>query len=114
MGSLNIDHIYKVKRVLSVGESGSAEEYGRYPGGKGKRSRVYNAENSLNNNVCVIGLNQAYTIFKAGVKELEFIAIAGSDGAWIKAMLQEEGFPANSICIHSTEVSPSRARSKRY
>lgn len=35
MGSLNIDHVYNVKRVLEVGQCGPAKDYHRFAGGKG-------------------------------------------------------------------------------
>lgn len=51
-----------------------------------------------------VGLNQAFALFKAGKKDVRFIAVAGKDADWIIEDLHNEGFNIDDIIIHPTMV----------
>lgn len=69
-GSLNIDLVYSVEHFVRAGETISAKEVNRFPGGK--------------------GLNQSVALSRAGA-EVFHVGKVGSDGLWLLAILQESG-----------------------
>ena len=69
-GSLNIDHVYKVRHLVREGETVSSLTYDTLPGGK--------------------GLNQAVALSRAG-QEVWFAGAVGKDGEPLIHLLRGEG-----------------------
>ena len=69
-GSLNIDHVYRLERMVREGETIAAEEYQKNAGGK--------------------GLNQAIALRKAGAEVLMAGAV-GQDGGFLIDFLASQG-----------------------
>ncbi|WP_269526021.1 ribokinase [Coraliomargarita parva] len=76
LGSLNIDHVYKVPHFVRPGETLSAESYVCNPGGK--------------------GLNQSIAAARAGAKVIHAGAI-GQDGVFLKDILLDAGVDTTRI-----------------
>ncbi len=83
-GSLNIDHVYRVKNFVRPGETIAATEYHRFAGGK--------------------GLNQSIALARAGMTVLHAGRI-GTDGMFLKEILEEESIDCRSLEIPENEVS---------
>lgn len=75
-GSLNIDHVYKVKHLVQEGETVSSVDYDVLPGGK--------------------GLNQAIALSRAG-QETWFAGAVGKDGAFLLDLLDKDGIHTGYI-----------------
>lgn len=56
IGSINIDHYYRCRKIVGPGESLPAQEYSRAIGGKGTLSP--------RSSLTLLGLNQAFALFK--------------------------------------------------
>ena len=75
-GSLNIDHVYRLERMVREGETVAAEEYQRNSGGK--------------------GLNQAIALRKAGAEVLMAGAV-GQDGGFLIDFLASQGVDTRHV-----------------
>ena len=75
-GSLNIDHVYRLERMVREGETVAAEEYQRNAGGK--------------------GLNQAIALRKAGAEVLMAGAV-GQDGGFLIDFLASQGVDTRHV-----------------
>ncbi len=69
LGSLNIDHVYRVKDISLPGETIAAIDYRVFSGGK--------------------GLNQALAAARAGAK-VRHIGCIGPEGQWLKDLMADE------------------------
>ena len=78
LGSLCIDHVYRVAAVAGVGETVASLSHQVFPGGK--------------------GLNQSIAAARAGARVLH-VGCAGADGAWLRDTLAEEGVDASGVRI---------------
>ncbi len=76
LGSINIDHVYKVNQFNQPGETLQALSYKVYPGGK--------------------GFNQSIALAKSGVSVYHAGKI-GEDGDWLIQHLQESGVDTSLI-----------------
>lgn len=76
LGSLNIDHVYRVEHLVRPGETLSSSDYARYLGGK--------------------GANQAIALVRAGA-DVAFAGRIGADGVWLRDFLAEEGIDVTRI-----------------
>ena len=70
LGSVNIDHVYRMPRLARPGETLSSLGYARGPGGK--------------------GFNQSLALARAGAS-VSHIGFIGEDGAWLRDFLSAEG-----------------------
>ena len=75
-GSLNIDHVYRLERMVREGETVAAEEYQKNAGGK--------------------GLNQAIALRKAGAEVLMAGAV-GQDGGFLIDFLASQGVDTRHV-----------------
>jgi ribokinase len=69
-GSLNIDHVYRVRDFVRPGETIDSQGYERFAGGK--------------------GLNQSIALARAGA-EVFHAGCVGTDGLWLRDTLEEAG-----------------------
>jgi len=76
LGSINIDHVYRVPHLLRPGETLAAQDYTRTLGGK--------------------GANQSVAALRAGARVVHIGAIGASDG-WTAAQLSALGLDLGSI-----------------
>ena len=77
-GSLNIDYVYSVQKIVKKGETLSAKELNVYTGGK--------------------GLNQSIALARAGVETYQAGAI-GTDGMFLLEQLKEAGVKTDLVKI---------------
>jgi ribokinase len=82
-GSLNIDHVYRVPRIVQPGETLAAASYQRLAGGKG-----------LNQSVALIRAQNGIEVIHAGM--------VGSEGIFLKKLLEKEGVNCENISISQT------------
>ena len=75
-GSINIDHVYRVKDFVQPGETLSSLSYRVFPGGK--------------------GLNQSVALARAGAKVYHAGAV-GQDGHWLVERLEDEGVSTDFV-----------------
>lgn len=80
-GSINIDHVYRVKDFVKPGETLNSHSYSIFPGGK--------------------GLNQSIALARAGVSVFHAGAV-GQDGSWLVERLVDEGVSTNFIVQSET------------
>ncbi len=85
-GSLNIDHVYKVKNFVTPGETVKSEEYVKKVGGK--------------------GLNQSIALARAGV-EVYHAGAVGEDGKFLVDFLKKDNVITDYINI--SEISTGHA-----
>lgn len=76
LGSLCIDHVYRVAGIAGLGETVASESYAVFPGGK--------------------GLNQSVAAAKAGAAVVHVGAV-GADGAWLRDALAAAGVDAAGV-----------------
>lgn len=77
-GSINIDHVYRMPRLVQPGETISSLGYTRGPGGK--------------------GFNQSVALARAGAR-VSHIGFIGADGAWLRDFLAAEGVDCADIGV---------------
>lgn len=56
--------------------------------------------------VVTLGLNQAFALFMAGVKNVRYHGIVGGDGEWMIDELKKLGFPSENILVRREIVPP--------
>lgn len=83
-GSLNIDYVYKVEHIVSLGETISSENMNVYPGGK--------------------GLNQSIALGKAGIQVFHAGSI-GKEGEFLIKHLENAGVDTRYIKVFSDRSS---------
>lgn len=76
LGSLCIDHVYRVADIAGLGETVASASYAVFPGGK--------------------GLNQSVAAAKAGAAVVHVGAV-GADGAWLRDALVAAGVDADGV-----------------
>jgi len=76
LGSINIDHVYRVERFVRPGETLASQDYARSAGGK--------------------GLNQSVALARAGAAVRHLGAI-GEDGRWLRDRLAGEGVDVGAV-----------------
>jgi len=86
LGSLCIDHVYRVPAFTGPGETVSSRTHEVFPGGK--------------------GLNQSIAAARAGV-DVVHVGCVGEDGRWLKDALAAEGVDVSSL--HVVEGSSGHA-----
>ncbi len=77
-GSINIDHVYRMPKLVQPGETISSLDYTRGPGGK--------------------GFNQSVALARAGAR-VSHIGFIGADGAWLRDILAAEGVDCAGIGV---------------
>ncbi len=80
-GSINIDHVYRVKDFVQPGETLNSISYQIFPGGK--------------------GLNQSIALARAGASVFHAGAV-GQDGGWLVERLVDEGVSTDFIVQSKT------------
>lgn len=80
-GSINIDHVYRVKDFVQPGETLNSLSYQIFPGGK--------------------GLNQSIALARAGAKVFHAGAV-GKDGHWLVERLVDEGVSTEFVKLTET------------
>ena len=78
LGSLCIDHVYRVPAIAGPGESVASRSYEVFPGGK--------------------GLNQSLAAARAGAQVVH-VGCVGADGAWLRDLLSEQGVDASGVRV---------------
>ncbi len=78
VGSVNIDHVYRVPHFVRPGETLAGEDYQRFPGGK--------------------GFNQSIALARAGAR-VSHAGCIGEDGLWLREMLRSEGVDTERLAI---------------
>ncbi len=78
LGSINIDHVYRMPRLAVPGETISSLSYARGPGGK--------------------GFNQSVALARAGAR-VSHIGFIGEDGAWLRDFLAAEGVDCAGVGV---------------
>jgi len=78
LGSLCVDHVYRVTSLAGAGETVAAKSYDIFPGGK--------------------GLNQSLAAAKAGAEVVHAGAI-GKDGTWLLDLLQTAGANTDQVQV---------------
>lgn len=86
IGSINIDHVYRVPHFVQPGETLASEEYALFSGGK--------------------GANQSLAAARAGAKVVHAGRI-GPEGAWIREKLSADG--VDTVLIETVEVPTGHA-----
>lgn len=76
IGSINIDHVYRVDHQVRPGETLAAERYELFPGGK--------------------GLNQSIALARAGA-EVAHVGKVGADGLWLIEELKACGVDTTGV-----------------
>lgn len=76
LGSLNIDYTYRVDHLVRPGETLTAGQLIRGPGGK--------------------GLNQSVALARAGA-EVAHVGAIGADGVWLRTLLAEAGVKVDAV-----------------
>ncbi|MFV2090560.1 MAG: PfkB family carbohydrate kinase, partial [Pseudomonadales bacterium] len=84
LGSLCIDHVYRVPRVAAVGETLASTRHQIFPGGK--------------------GLNQSLAARKAGA-DVVHVGCIGADGGFLVDLLEEQGVSVQGIRVVVDEPS---------
>lgn len=85
-GSLNIDHVYRMREFVRAGETVSALEYQRFAGGKG-----------LNQTVALARANESQDItFFHGGK-------IGEDGLFLRDLLMQEGVDCKYLTVTNSD-----------
>lgn len=77
-GSINIDHVYRMPRLVHPGETISSLGHTRGPGGK--------------------GFNQSVALARAGAR-VNHIGFIGADGTWLRDFLAAEGVECAGIGV---------------
>ena len=77
-GSINIDHVYRVKRTVSAGETIHASRLARFAGGK--------------------GANQSRAIARAG-SSVFHVGKVGREGRWIVEEMKKEGVDVAGVSV---------------
>lgn len=85
-GSLNIDHVYRVKQFVTPGETVKSDDYTRKVGGK--------------------GLNQSVAMARAGAKVYHAGAV-GTDGAFLKEFMSRDGI--DTAFVFESEIPTGHA-----
>jgi len=75
-GSLNVDHVYSVKRFVAPGETLDADAYTVFAGGK--------------------GFNQSIALARAGAR-VAHAGCVGADGLWLRDELTREGVDVEHV-----------------
>lgn len=78
IGSLNIDHVYRVKGFVRPGETAEALSYARHAGGK--------------------GFNQSVALARAGAA-VSHAGLIGEDGLWLRDYLDREGVETSRLRV---------------
>ena len=78
LGSLCIDHVYRVPTITGPGETVSSSTHEVFPGGK--------------------GLNQSIAAARAGI-DVVHVGCVGDDGTWLKETLAAEGVDVTGLRI---------------
>jgi ribokinase len=78
LGSINIDHVYRLDHFVRPGESLASTGYRRFPGGK--------------------GLNQSIALARAGAA-VHHAGRIGRDGTWLKDRLAAEGVDVTEVHV---------------
>ncbi|QRW02140.1 PfkB family carbohydrate kinase [Ceratobasidium sp. AG-Ba] len=78
------DEFFQVPHIVKPGETISSTGYSQRPGGK--------------------GANQAVAVAMSG-SAVEFAGSVGSDGAWLKDFLAEQGVGTNLMIVHENQPS---------
>ena len=76
IGSLNIDHVYRVPRLVRPGETLAASDYRVFAGGK--------------------GFNQSVALARAGAA-VRHAGCVGADGVWLLDRLRKEGVETSGV-----------------
>jgi len=76
VGSLNIDHVYRVSHIAAPGETLASSSYARFAGGK--------------------GANQSVALARAGATVLHVGAV-GLEGAWLRQGLADDGVDVRHV-----------------
>ena len=84
LGSLCIDHVYRVPSIVRAGETLLGQPPASYAGGK--------------------GLNQSLAAVRAGVPVAHFGAV-GPDGIWLKELLDAAGIDVSGIVVQQEAVT---------
>ncbi len=85
-GSLNIDHVYRVKQFVTPGETVKSDDYTRKVGGK--------------------GLNQSVAIARAGARVYHAGAV-GADGDFLKDFMNRDGI--DTTFVSDSEIPTGHA-----
>ena len=101
-GSCNIDYVYRVSHFVKPGETISADELSRFPGGKGLNQSIAIARNGIK-------VYHAGCIGKDGKFLKDILSEAGADVSYLKivdaptghAIIQVDDSGENSIVVHS-------------
>lgn len=83
-GSLNVDHVYRVKTFVRPGETISALDYRVFPGGK--------------------GLNQSIALGRAGARCIH-AGVLGQDGLFLRTLLEQEGVDCSLLRVKADMAS---------
>lgn len=83
IGSINIDHVYRLSHQVRPGETLAADHYDLFAGGK--------------------GLNQSIALAKAGVPVMH-VGHVGTDGEWLIQLLDEKGVDTSAV-FRSSEAT---------
>ena len=78
IGSINIDHVYRVPRFVQPGETLAALQYTRFAGGK--------------------GFNQSIALVRAGA-QVAHIGAIGADGVWLRDQLAAESVDVVALAV---------------
>lgn len=79
LGSMNVDHVFRVPHLVRPGETLGTDAYGRFAGGK--------------------GLNQSVALRRAGVP-VRHIGCVGDDGRFLLELLRDEGVEVRGVEVH--------------
>ncbi len=78
LGSINIDHVYRVPHFVRPGETLAASSYARGAGGK--------------------GFNQSIALARAGAAVCH-VGATGADAGWLRSRLQDEGVDIRHLAV---------------
>lgn len=78
VGSLNIDHVYRVETIARPGETVASSDYRRFAGGK--------------------GANQSIALARAGATVLHAGAV-GPEGQWLRRTLRDDGVDVRHVRV---------------
>jgi ribokinase len=79
IGSINIDHVYRVDHFVRPGETIRGQSYGIFAGGK--------------------GFNQSVALARAGVIAVSHAGRVGGEAAWLLRRLEQEGVDTTHVTV---------------
>ncbi len=101
LGSINVDHVYRVPRIPVPGETLATTAYSRGLGGKGANQSVAAArQGAIVRHIGAIGADGAWTLAELAAAGVDCVHVASLDAATGHAIIAVDDAGENAILIH--------------